>query len=383
MLVTILCTFLAFVLYEAVVLVRCVVGLIRVSHALRRARIILRDGGSSDNDDRHTFGVSVVVVGALSSSALESRLAIDYTYFELIWVADLKEVGGAEAILERYDMSAVDFSPSEGLPLQGVRRVFRSRARRYRRLVIVDCASGSLADCANCAAEVANYDLLVITENRVILSPSSLTLLVDALLRRSDGGWVMGLAANRLAGSELMLAERVLLLAGGGARNERIGGRIVVPIYLFRRDDVIGAGGFAGSGDAVAGLARRCAVRSCDGLLPLYVGEVQSADVTARLHINPLSGMPIVPVIFSQLALLWLFTIIVSAPFEGYFVADVLLVSMLWVVCVLRSTLSTIGAVMLASAEECGSRVRRVAWRIIFSPFFRIRDIMLPKNFVK
>lgn len=404
----ILYTFLAFILYEAVVLVRCAVGLVRVSRALRRSNTILRDGGSSDDDDRHTFGVSVAAIGALSSSALEARIALDYTYFELIWVADLKEMSGAEAILERYDMSPVDLLPSEGLPLQSVRRVFRSRARRFRRLVIVDCASSSLADCANCATEVASYDLLIVTDNRIRLSPASLTLLVDALLRRSQGGWVMGLAANRVKANELMLAERLLLLAGGGCHSERVGGRVVVPIYLFRRDDVLAEGGFAEDVDVVGDMARRIksaprhirhapmrhsphshspamlrVTNRYEGFVPLFVGDVQSADVTARSHSNPLSGWPTMPVLFSQLAVLWFFTVAISALFEGYFVYDLLLVSALWMVCVLRATLSAIGAVMLSAVEEGSARVKSVAWQIIFSPFLRIRDIMLPKNFVK
>ena len=401
----ILYTFLAFILYETVVLVRCAVGLVRVSRALRRSNTILRDGGSSDNDDRHTFGVSVAAIGALSSSALESRLAIDYTYFELIWVADFNEVSGVEAILERYDMSPVDLLPSEGLPLQGVRRVFRSRARRFRRLVIVDCASSSLADCANCATEVASYDLLLVTDNRTRLSSASLTLLVDALLRKSQGGWVMGLAANRVKANELMLAERLLLLAGGGCHSERVGGRVVVPIYLFRRDDVLAQGGFAEDIDVVGAMAQRIKstprqVRHApmrhshspamlsvasryEGFLPLFVGEVQSADVTARSHSNPLSGWPTMPVLFSQLAVLWFFTVAISALFEGYFAYDLLFVGTLWMVCVLRATLSAIGAVMLSEGEDGSARVKSVAWQIIFSPFLRIRDIMLPKNFVK
>lgn len=404
----ILYTFLAFILYETVVLVRCAVGLVRVSRALRRSNTILRDGGSSDDDDRHTFGVSVAAIGALSSSALEARIALDYTYFELIWVADLKEMSGAEAILERYDMSPVDLLPSEGLPLQSVRRVFRSRARRFRRLVIVDCASSSLADCANCATEVASYDLLIVTDNRIRLSPASLTLLVDALLRKSQGGWAMGLAANRVKANELMLAERLLLLAGGGCHSERVGGRVVVPIYLFRRDDVLAEGGFAEGVDVVGDMARRIKstprqVRHApmrhsphshspamlrvtsryEGFVPLFVGEVQSADVTARSHSNPLSGWPTMPVLFSQLAVLWFFTVAISALFEGYFVYDLLFVGTLWMVCVLRATLSAIGAVMLSAVEEGGARVKSVAWQIIFSPFLRIRDIMLPKNFVK
>lgn len=404
----ILYTFLAFILYEVVVLVRCAVGLVRVSRALRRSRTILRDGGSSDNDDRHTFGVSVAAIGALSSSALEARLAIDYIYFELIWVADFNEVSGVEAILERYDMSPVDFLPSEGLPLQGVRRVFRSRARRFRRLVIVDCASSSLADCANCATEVASYDLLLVTDNRTRLSSASLTLLVDALLRRSQGGWVMGLAANRVKANELMLTERLLLLAGGGCHSERVGGRVVVPIYLFRRDDVLAQGGFAEDVDVVGAMAQRIKstprqVRHApmrhsphshspamlsvasryEGFLPLFVGEVQSADVTARSHSNPLSGWPTMPVVFSQLAVLWFFTVAISALFEGYIAYDLLFVGTLWMVCVLRATLSAIGAVMLSEGEDGSARVKSVAWQIIFSPFLRIRDIMLPKNFVK
>ncbi len=404
----ILCTFFLFLLCELVVLVRCAVGLVRVGRALRRSNTILRDGGSSDNDDRHTFGVSVVTIGALSSSALDARLAVDYTYFELIWVADLREIGGVEALLERYDMSPVDFVPSEGLPVQGVRRLFRSRARRHRRLVIVDCASRSFADCANCAADVASYDLLLVTDNRTKLLPVALTLLVDAYLSGAQGGWSMGLAANRVMADELMLAERVLLLAGGGCRSERVGGRVLVPLYLFDRDGVIAVGGFTEGGETIGDMARqiRSRVRElpsasmhhssqtypaersgvagrCEGFLPLFVGEVRSADVTARTHSNPLSGRPTMPVVFSQLALLWLFTVIISALFEGYFVCDLLLVSALWMACVLRATLSAAGAVMLSAAEEGSARVRSVTWKIIFSPFLRIRDIMLPKNFVK
>ena len=120
-----------------------------------------------------------------------------------------------------------------------------------------------------------------------------------------------------------------------------------------------------------------------EGFVPLFVGEVQSADVTARSHSNPLSGWPTMPVVFSQLAVLWFFTVAISALFEGYFAYDLLLISALWMICVLRATLSAIGAVMLSAVEEGSARVKSVAWQIIFSPFLRIRDIMLPKNFVK
>ena len=76
-------TLLVYALYVVAVVARSVVGVWRIGGACRRARLLLRDGGASDNSDRHTVGVTIIIVGPLSAGALEERLSIDCPYYEL------------------------------------------------------------------------------------------------------------------------------------------------------------------------------------------------------------------------------------------------------------------------------------------------------------
>lgn len=403
----ILLTLFVYTLYVVAVVARSVVGVWRIGGACRRARLLLRDGGASDNSDRHTAGVTIIIVGPLSAGALEERLSIDYPYYELVWVANLRQVAGAGHIIERYDMAEVDFAPSEGLPCRGVERLYRSRARRYRRLVVVDCRAESVADCYNCATEVAGYDLLLPLDNRTQLSPSSLTLLVDAALSRRNS-WVVAFAANRVAADVVSVAERLVLLAGGGGRGERVGGRIIAPLYLFKREKVIAEGGFVASDDPLGAMARSTAtagrevrrapmrhsplshapaVQRVSGvgerLLPLLLGSVTSGDVGARSLRNPVTGRYYTPVWVLQLWALWLLALVLSAPFEGYPLGALLLIGVVWLSSVVRATVAVVAALLLADVDGGVWPNRVGTWRVVLSPIFRIRDIILPKNFVK
>lgn len=377
----ILITLCLYLLYAVVVIVRSVVALWRVSSAVHRARLILRDGGASDSNDRHSAGVSVAVVGRLSAVALEERLSLEYPISELIWVAPLREVGGAEQILDRYDMASVDFISSEGLMCRGVEGLYRSRSRRYRRLVIVDCC-GTTADCYNAAVEVAGYDLLLPLDTRTHLSPASLTLMVESALESSEG-WVASFAANMSVGEHLAFAERLLLLTAGGGRNERIGGRVVTPIYLFRRDAVLAEGGFVDGGVVVEELARRVRLRGGGSVLPLLLGSVRSAEIEPRSLRNPITGRYYTPVLATQLSALWIVAMALSAPFEGSLACGVWLIGVVWLVGVVRTTLAAAALLMLSEITNTVPLKSVGCRRIIFFSFLRVRDIMSPKNFVK
>ncbi len=228
----------------------------------RKVDMLLRDGMLAESDDRHRVGISEVIFGRLSMEELEERLSVDYPYVELIWVVDLTRQKDAEELLSRYNTIPMDLRTCEGLPCRGVRRIYRSRSRRYKRLVIIDSESPSVADGFNCAVEAASYDLILPMESRLRPLRSVLRVLAEAYGARESyhPDWVMALAL-RTDGRRRSAKAFVEAMATGDRWGGWRGRSEVEGLYLFRREAIIAVGGFADVADCCCEIVARLHLR--------------------------------------------------------------------------------------------------------------------------
>lgn len=108
------------------------------------------------------IGLSVLVADALDMRRYEALLGVEYARFEVVAVVDgVRDAALLEALQERYHLIQVLYHPSGELPVYGVHGFYRSRKRRFRRLVVVDCRAAQRAARLNAAADVAAYDYLM------------------------------------------------------------------------------------------------------------------------------------------------------------------------------------------------------------------------------
>lgn len=108
------------------------------------------------------IGLSVLVADAQEMPCYEALLSVEYARFEVVAVVDgVRDAALLAALQEHYHLIQVLYRPSGELPVYGVHGLYRSRKRRFRRLVVVDCRVPQRAVRLNAAADVAAYDYLM------------------------------------------------------------------------------------------------------------------------------------------------------------------------------------------------------------------------------
>ncbi|MCH5334411.1 MAG: hypothetical protein J1D86_01210 [Alistipes sp.] len=159
-------------------------------------------------------GISLLC-GAADAGRIENLLATEYPDYEVIMTVDANERHELfAALVERFALARVNCAASHELPVTGIRALYRSRERRFRRLVLVDKLRTIESDDRNAAACYASYDYL---------------------LPLSDGCWLEEYAVERLAVeiSECSQSGEAIIRTDVGS-----------PAALYRREDVVAAGGF-------------------------------------------------------------------------------------------------------------------------------------------
>lgn len=224
-------------------LVSVVVAAARTLAALRKGRMLSSCHGYGSEAMSQT-GVSVVVSGVRSVREIEQRLSSEYWRYEVIVVVDSTlDARLLHALCHKYALIRVSFPTVEELPIEGVPMLYRSRQRRYRRLVVVDRLHRSRADDWNCGVVVSSFDRIVPLEADRFLLP-------DALPR-----WVMELHESGEHRNEVLAAQ----VAPTHFFDRR-------RVAMFARSAVIAEGGFTGEHPRVA-MVRRLRGRQLD--LPL------------------------------------------------------------------------------------------------------------------
>lgn len=261
----------------SLVLVAVVVAAVRTLAALRKGRMLAECHGYGSEAMSQT-GVSVVVSGARTEGEIEQRLSSEYWRYEVIVVVDSSiDAKLLHALCLKYALIRVNFPTIEELPIEGVAMLYRSRQRRYRRLVVIDRLHRSCADDWNCGVAVASFDRIVPLETDRFLLP-------DALPR-----WVMELHERE--------SRKVEVLAAQVAPTHFYDRRRVA---MFSRSAVIAAGGFA-SGHPRVSMIRRLRGRLL--YLPLAYSTAyrhRSDNPLRRLYIAT-GALPTV-VLFVELA---------------------------------------------------------------------------------
>ena len=117
-------------------------------------------------------GCSVICSGVNNLYQIEQLLNVEYGHYEVIVVLDAQNLPTQfAAIRERYRMIKVNCEPSQELPSSGVRTLYRSRSRNFRRLILVDREFISSYEDFDAAASVASYNYLLPIKAHTYLQP--------------------------------------------------------------------------------------------------------------------------------------------------------------------------------------------------------------------
>lgn len=162
-------------------------------------------------------GISLLCTDVSDLCQIADLLDTEYPRCETVLVLDGRQKPEEfRAVVAAYHLFRVDYRICGELPATGVRGLYRSRSRSFRRLVLIDRASSVAADDLDAAAGVAAYDYLMPV---------------------GAGQYLLPRAVERLAGEVAEHRREPLQLL-------RI--RVGVPAVLVHRDAVIAAGGFSG-----------------------------------------------------------------------------------------------------------------------------------------
>ncbi len=154
-------------IWLAAFLFTIVVAVFAVSFAVRTARgedkeRLMMMSQASVSAPVGNIGVSLICAEPSCADDVSAMLGTAYPMSEVIVVVDsLRDADTAAAIVERYGLVAVDYVPCGSLHVAGVRRLYRSRCRTCRRLVMLDMVHGESASMCDAAAGVASYDYLL------------------------------------------------------------------------------------------------------------------------------------------------------------------------------------------------------------------------------
>ena len=204
-------------LFAAVMLwlaARAVVRIVRMSAGENRGLMFASSYGVLCDGAGRT-GVSAICTSLGSADEVADMLGVEYERYEVVVATDsAAEPDILTELIDRYCLVAVDYPRSDMPPSGAVRRLYRSHCRRFRRLAVVDVASGGRRADIDAAADVAVYNYIMPLCGGRELLPHAVERLVAEICSSEE-------------------PPREVCTAVGA------------PLRLFHRDDVAAGGGFA------------------------------------------------------------------------------------------------------------------------------------------
>lgn len=159
-------------------------------------------------------GISVLCSGASGPEGVRELLNVGYPRYEAVVVLDgMRRPDVFAAIVAEYRMIEVDFHPTGELPVEGVRALYRSRKRHFRRLVLIDKGFTSRRDDWEAAVGVAIYDYVLPLHSGINLSPFCIGRLAAELSLVPSGTVDL---VRSMIGKPLLLIARDTVVAAGG-----------------------------------------------------------------------------------------------------------------------------------------------------------------------
>lgn len=228
----------------------------------------LRTGGRRDDIDeqaaragsRFTIPVSVIVpVRAVEDidRVLTDTLRLNYPELELIVVASAAaEAPAFGRVATEWQLEANEFFYRQSVPTAPVNRIYRSG--RDPRVLVVDKVAATRADAMNCGVNVARFRYLAVIVPGLAFDEDALLRLMAKPLR--DPAAVLGASAHieRTGLFERLASVRAIMESRLFWRHRSRACGTADQVYVWRRDIVIGAKGFAtASVDPAGEMVRR------------------------------------------------------------------------------------------------------------------------------
>ncbi len=158
-------------------------------------------------------GLSVVCADPADEQQIINLLDTEYPCFEVVLVIDGERRGELlRRLVADYRLFRVDYRPSTELPTEGVRGLYRSRNRSFRRLVVVDRERSRPVDDYNTAVGVAAFEYLLPLGAGQRLRPHAIERLAVEIGRREEPTELLHLPV----GSPSMLVAREKVVRSGG-----------------------------------------------------------------------------------------------------------------------------------------------------------------------
>jgi len=158
-------------------------------------------------------GLSVLCVDPADERQVVNLLDTEYPCFEAVVVIDGALRGELlHRLIVDYRLFRVDYRPSTELPIEGVRGLYRSRNRSFRRLVVVDRERSRPVDDYNTAVGVAAFEYLLPVGAGQYLRPHAIERIAVEIGRREEPTELLHLPI----GSPSMMVARERIIRSGG-----------------------------------------------------------------------------------------------------------------------------------------------------------------------
>jgi cellulose synthase/poly-beta-1,6-N-acetylglucosamine synthase-like glycosyltransferase len=193
--------------------------------------------------------------------SLRALLALQYPRLEVIVISDGSKDQTVQVLIDRFDLVPVKTIYEHRIKTKPVRALYRSST--YPALVVVDKENGGKADALNVGLSFAQGELVCAMDADTLIEADGLQRMVRPFLYATDvvatGGTIRvvngsevkfgrvvrtRVPTNALAGMQVVEYLRAFLFGRLGWN--RLGGNIIISgaFGLFRRESVLGAGGY-------------------------------------------------------------------------------------------------------------------------------------------
>jgi cellulose synthase/poly-beta-1,6-N-acetylglucosamine synthase-like glycosyltransferase len=123
--------------------------------------------------------------GANVIENVRSLLSIHYNNLEVIIINDGSKDDSLEKLIAAYDLYKSDFFVNEQVATKPVRGVYKSRAKKYRKLIVVDKVNGGKADALNVGINISQKEYIVCIDVDCILEQDALLKLAKPFLENT------------------------------------------------------------------------------------------------------------------------------------------------------------------------------------------------------
>lgn len=365
-----------------------------------RRRMLLYDNESAHSSEGTSIGISVIVSGYDSRQSIQQWLSIDYARYEVVLVCDFTQQPAATELLSLYALTRVNHSATGELTYFAPRALYRSKERRYNKLIVIDRHSTTLSDDFNCGTELCSHPYVIAMNRWSMLHNDALHRLSLEIQENAGrnicavGGFRCSpLPAQRMAVIDLLVR---MITLGSGVGSISGMGHYVGDTILFERESIVAAGGYKDDftpDNELMGRIRtlwnRTTPRHHALLTPqILLNERGESHLTCNTisFKHPTSGLSLTSrttvAVYCCLTLLFGITALIIGD-TLCSTAFFMIIVVAYLSTIVVAVISLIAARIILFQSGFTGSIKRLWLTVFLYPFFALRCLLLPKNFVK